>query len=405
MKRWKKIVLVLLALVIISQIPFAYRRYKLRKLVIAIQQVNFQRQAYRTTDSGYAEYTGVIHVHSFLGGHSTGTFQEIVEAAGQRQLAFVVMTEHPSQSFDTAAMTLKGVHATVLFVNGNEVVTGDQDRLLVMPGDETAAGAANISTQDLLNKGKANRALVFVAYPQEFKSWDATGFDGIEVYNVFTNARQVNPLIAFFDGLWSWRGYPDLLFATFYTRPTDGLKKWDDAMTAQNRRLVAIAGNDAHANIGVSLNDAAGKTLLGIKLDPYKRSFGLVRMHVLIENGKELDADSLLSALHDGHCFIGFDLFGNTEGFRFAATNGAELRIQGDEINLANGVRLQVNVPARGRIVLLKNGSKAQEWNGTSSQEIAVTEKGVYRVEVYLSQLPKPVGDQPWIISNPIYVR
>jgi hypothetical protein len=405
MRRWKKIGLILLAVIVLSQLPFAYRRYKLRKLATTIQQINSQRQTYQTADGGYAEYKGVIHVHSFLGGHSSGTFQDIIEAAAQRELDFVVMTEHPAKSFDTAAMTLKGVHATVLFVNGNEVVTADQDRLLLMPGDETAARAANTLTRDLLDQGKRNRSLAFVAYPQEFKSWDATGFDGVEVYNVFTNARQINPLITFFDGLWAFRGYPDFLFATFYTRPTDALKKWDDAIAAQDRRLVAIAGNDAHANVGVSLNDSTGKTLLGIKLDPYERSFGLVRMHVLLENGKELNTDSLLSALHDGHCFIGFDLFGNTEGFRFAATNGAERRIQGDEINLGDGVRLQVNVPASSRIVLLKNGSKAQEWNGVSSKEFVITEKGVYRVEVYLPQLPKPAGDQPWIISNPIYVR
>jgi hypothetical protein len=34
-----------------------------------------------------------------------------------------------------------------------------------------------------------------------------------------------------------------------------------------------------------------------------------------------------------------------------------------------------------------------------------VSERGVYRVEVYLPQLGKPVGDKPWIISNPIYVK
>jgi hypothetical protein len=405
MKRWKKISLILLVVIILSQLPFAYRRYKLRKLLTAIQQVNSQRQEFPMPDGGYAEYRGVIHVHSFLGGHSSGTFQDIVEAATLNELAFVVMTEHPAKSFDTAAMTLQGVHATVLFVNGNEVLTADQDRLLVLPGDESAAHANSTPTQDLLNREEANHSLAFVAYPHEFKSWGATGFDGIEVYNLFTNARQINPLIMFFDSLWSFRGYPDLLFATFYARPTNALKQWDDAMTAQKHRLVAIAGNDAHANIGLSLNDSAGKTLLGLKLDPYERSFRLVRMHVLIENGKELNAASLLSALHDGHCFIGFDLFGNTEGFRFAATNGAEQRIQGDEINLSNGVRLRVSVPASCRIVLFKDGNKAQEWSGASSKEFAVAEKGVYRVEVYLPQLGRPVGDEPWIISNPIYVR
>jgi hypothetical protein len=37
--------------------------------------------------------------------------------------------------------------------------------------------------------------------------------------------------------------------------------------------------------------------------------------------------------------------------------------------------------------------------------EYVAKERGSYRVEAYLPQLGKPVGDQPWIISNPIYVR
>ena len=93
---------------------------------------------------------------------------------------------------------------------------------------------------------------------------------------------------------------------------------------------MASAGNDAHANVGLSLNDSSGKTVLGIKLDPYERS-----------------------------C----------------------------------------------RIVLLKNGSAFGEQSGVSSKEFLVSEKGIYRIEVYLPQLPQPLSRQPWIISNPIYVR
>ena len=52
----------------------------------------------------------------------------------------------------------------------------------------------------------------------------------------------------------------------------------------------------------------------------------------------------------------------------------------------------------------LKN-VQAAEKSGVSVKEFAVSEKGVYRVEVYPSQLPKPISEQPWIISNPIYVR
>jgi hypothetical protein len=405
MNRWKKIALIVLGVIVLSQLPFAYRRYKLAKLHAAIKQLNSERKPNQKTDDGYVDYKGVIHVHSFLGGHSTGTFEDIIAAANANQLNFVIMTEHPSQNFDTSAMTLKGVHAGVLFVNGNEVATANQDRVLVMPGDETAAAASNGSTQDLLSRERAKGSLTVVAYPHDFHSWGANTYDGVEVYNVFTNGRRVNVLITFFDGLWAYRSYPDLLFATFYERPVEALKKWDEAIATQNRKLVAIAGNDAHANIGISLNDSSGKTRLGIKLDPYERSFHLVRIHVLIPKDKSLTAETLLAALRDGHCFIAFDLFGDSTGFTFTATNGTEEKIQGDEISLGNGVRLTVNTPVTSRIVLIKNGNAVQEQGGTSNKEFVVSEKGVYRVEVYLPQLSKPVSDQPWIISNPIYVR
>jgi len=402
MKRWKKITLVLLTFILLSQLPFAYRRYKLARLNTAIVQLNAARNNSNIGD--FAEYQGVMHVHSFLGGHSSGTFEEIIAGAGANQLSFVVMTEHPSKNFDTSAMTLKGLHAGILFVNGNEVAAASQDRLLVLPGDESAASASTLSMQDLLSQTRTRGALAFVAYPQEFKSWDSSVYDGVEVYNLFTNARRINPIITFFDGLWSWRSYPDLLFATFYERPHESLKLWDAQMVATGKRLVATAGNDAHSNVCLSLNDSSGKTILGIKLDPYQRSFRLVRMHVLLPKNQSLDAASLLAALHDGHCFIGFDLFGNTTGFRFSAGNGSEQRIQGDEINLNREVRFAVSTAVSSRLVLIKDGQVIREQSGAAA-EFVVTEKGVYRIEVYLSQLPEPVSNQPWIISNPIYVR
>src|SRR3989442_1416650 len=75
------------------------------------------------SDSEFVDYRGVIHVHTFLGGHSTGTFSELIAAAKANHLDFVIMTEHPQPDFDTSAVTLSGAHAGVLFVNGNEVTT------------------------------------------------------------------------------------------------------------------------------------------------------------------------------------------------------------------------------------------------------------------------------------------
>jgi hypothetical protein len=277
--------------------------------------------------------------------------------------------------------------------------------LLIFPGDETDNLPEGSSIVDLLTRTKARTALAFVAYPEEFKSWTAHGYDGVEVYNVYTNARTINPFLMFFDGVWSYRSYPDLLFATFYGRPANSLNLWDDAIRLTGKRLVATAGNDAHANVGLSLNDASGKTWVGFNADPYERSFRLVRMHQLLATGKPLNSASLLQALAAGHCFIGFDLFGDTTGFRFNATNGSDQRIQGDEIAVGKGVTLSVRVPVSASVVLLRDGKVFSDELEIKEKDYPVAEKGSYRVEVYLPQLPGPVSNQPWIISNPIYVR
>jgi hypothetical protein len=367
MRSKKFIFLVLFVLLLLSQTPFAYRRFKLRRLNAAIQQLNSQRTPQQTV--GFTEYKGVVHVHSFLGGHSAGTFSEIISAAQANQLNFVIMTEHTEKDFDTAQMTLQGVHGGVLFINGNEVSAENGDRLLVLPGEVSIA-----------------------AYPEEFKNWDTARINGVEVYNVFTNARRINSVIAFFDVLWSQRSYPELIFALYFQRPDENLKRWDQALALGP--LTATGGNDAHANIGVSLKDSSGKTLLGIQLDPYATSFRLVRLHVLIEEGKTLDAATLMEAVKAGHCFIGFDFLGDPSGFVFEAENG---KIQGDEISLTPDTRLRVRSPLPARIVIFKDGAVWVD-EMTASKEIQVTERGVYRVEVYL------FDNLPWIISNPVYV-
>ncbi|HKC63162.1 MAG TPA: hypothetical protein VKB86_05965, partial [Pyrinomonadaceae bacterium] len=160
MKRWKKVALIALALFLLFQIPFIYRRIRLGQLSRAIQQVNSERVADQS-QSAYTDYKGVIHVHSSLGGHSTGNLSDIIQAATRNQLNFVVMTEHPSDLMDTSAQTLSGIHAGVLFINGNEVATASHDRFLLMPGGADAATANTIGSEQVLNNQKARGGLSF----------------------------------------------------------------------------------------------------------------------------------------------------------------------------------------------------------------------------------------------------
>ena len=150
------------------------------------------------------------------------------------------------------------------------------------------------------------------------------------------------------------------------------------------------------------MNDASGKQWLGIKLDPYERSFRVVRTHVLIKKEKAFTRETLLEAISQGHCYVSFDLFADSRGFGFAA-KAADKRIMGDEIASASGIVLAARAPLNARFVLFKNGSPADQKSGTSA-EFAIDGKGSYRLEVYLDSLPPPARGALWIISNPIYV-
>ncbi|MCA1619453.1 MAG: hypothetical protein LC795_09125 [Acidobacteria bacterium] len=404
MKRWKKIALALLALLLLSQAPFACRRYRLGRLGAAVDALNRARAA-APADEPFAEYAGVFHVHSSLGGHSTGKLDEIVSAAGDQRLAFVVMTEHPSPHIDTSAATLRGVHDGVLFLGGSELVASDGGRLFVVPGFVPPPQKPALS--DLATRARSEGRLAVAGYPEEVRDLGAGVYDGVEVYNVYTNAKRINYVTLFFDGLWSYWGRPELLFARFYERPHESLRRWDELNAAGARRAYAFAGNDAHANVGLSFQDQAGGKLFDLKLDPYERSFRLVRTHVLLPRDTPLDESSLLAALRSGRSFLAFDLFGDPTGFRFTADNGRDVRTMGEEVQLPAGgaVRLAARAPVKCRTVFFRDGRAAAEVKDSASAEFNADRKGVYRVEVYLEQLGSLLDGKPWIISNPIFVR
>src|SRR5690606_41074926 len=107
MKLVKRIAIGLIAAAVLLQVPFIYRRYSIGRLadkVTALQSTRTQ-----APDPGFREVKGIIHAHSSLGGHSHGTFDELIDAANRNGLDFVVLTEHYSDKFDTSALTLNGV--------------------------------------------------------------------------------------------------------------------------------------------------------------------------------------------------------------------------------------------------------------------------------------------------------
>jgi hypothetical protein len=402
MKLWKKILLITLGVIILTQMPFCYNRCNVSNLSTKISALETQKTALENPN--YKDYKGIIHAHTSLGGHSTGNFDELIEGAEKNTLDFVVMTEHTSPLYDTSHLTLNGVYKGVLFVGGNELDTANSDRFLLIPGSPDAPKMNAVETYDVLKKFHAENKIAFITYPEKFKTWDSD-FDGIEVYSLHTNAKQMNIFTGIFDAIWSFSSYPKETFATYFKRPDENLQKFDQI--ALKRKITLFAGNDSHSNIGFHiLGDDAGNKLINFKFDRYEMSFGLVRTHVLLEKDKELTRENLVEALKQGKTFIGFDVLSDTSGFMFSAENGVETRIMGGEISLGeNPVSLKAVAPQTARFVFFKNGEKVSESEQNTQANLQIKEKGTYRVEVYLDSLGSPFNETPWIISNPIYVN
>ncbi|MBI3811024.1 MAG: CehA/McbA family metallohydrolase [Nitrospirae bacterium] len=341
---------------------------------------------------GYRDFPGVVHVHSLLSHDSKGTMDEIIEGAKQAGLAFVVMTDHHNPRIYRQAF--EGWFDGILVIRGSEIIkscdgrTGDTCNSLLVLGIKDYIDHKTLTMQQIIGAVKRQGGLAFVAHPKGFRDWDAPGLDGMEIYDILDDAVDHPWRFPkyFFDIEYSFRSYPEQVFLSIVDRPDENLKKWDEL--SQQKRWVGLAGNDAHQNIRV----------LGRRIDPYRLSFRLVRTHILV---KELNETEVLHALAVGHAYVAFDLISDATGFGFWAEDGAFEGIQGDEIKLKQGLKLKIESPVAGWIELIRNGTVIRTAEA-SSLTLPVEEAGAYRVQVSLK-----IGGrwQPWIFSNPIYVR
>jgi hypothetical protein len=74
----------------------------------------------------------------------------------------------------------------------------------------------------------------------------------------------------------------------------------------------------------------------------------------------------------------------------------------GDEVKLADGLKLSARLPVAAYVRLLRHGEEVAQSAGQADFAFAVKEPGAYRLEAWLT-----LDDElrPWIFSNPIYVR
>lgn len=334
---------------------------------------------------GLHDFKGVIHVHSRLSKDSDGAPDtEIIRAAQAAGLRFVLTTDHNDRRIFTEGM--QGKYGDILVIRGAEMIKDGQS-LLAINIKEYIDGH-RMTIQQAVDEIKAQGGLAFVAHPWRFKEWDVAGLDGMEIYDLadstYSNLWKAPVMLA--DFLNFDDDLPEEIFLRGpCSRPDYDLSRWD-ALTRQ-RRLVGIAGNDAHQNTKI----------VGRMIDPYALDFKFVQVHILATAFEET---YLLQALQAGHSYSSFGVLSEATGFQFLARNTKILGIMGDEVAFSSRPILTVRAPHAGLIRLYRAGQVVAEANA-SGLDHAVQKKGVYRIEV---SLPIDGQEYPWIFSNPIYV-
>jgi hypothetical protein len=333
---------------------------------------------------GYREVRGAIHVHSYLSHDSNGRPEEILQAATEAGLQFVIMTDHSHPRIFEEG--LEGWHRGILVIRGMEIIRKRTSLLGI--GMREYIDHEKISLQAVVDQVKAQGGLVFVAHPRTYRDGlELIGLDGMEIYDIFDDAtdNKMRFVRYFFDILFAFNRYPDEVFLSILDRPDKELALWD--RQTQSRKMAAIAGNDAHQNVRI----------FGRQLDPYSRSLRFVNTHLFVP---ELNEASLLQALAEGKGYISFDILADPTGFLFGAHDGPRFWLMGEEVPFRKGMKIVARSPLKGRGHLVKDGKIIQRTQGTTL-EFSPNEKGVYRVEWFLY-----LGNRwwPWIFSNPIYL-
>lgn len=392
-----------------------------------------KRAVPKPTSAGYQDVRTIIHAHSYLSHDSKGTPAEIIQAAKEAGVRAIFMSDHYTPDRKFLKEALRGEKEGVLFVPGSEL----SDGLLAyrMDGVEWPADAP---AAEVLRRLNAGGGFGIVAHPELRKNWDLPPFAGMEIYNTHANVeahltqmpKLSDPTLALqaFSFLNIYQRFPEEAFGAVFDPETPVLKVWDDL--GQKRRVVGVAGNDSHQNVGVIVeatektlvaSDPGGKKLgelshrdipaflfglsryqpgqrvLERRLDPYPVSFRYVSTHILSDAVTE---EALVRSLLGGRVYVAFDWLADPSGFAFTAEADGKKTTMGEEVR-AKSVQLRAQTSMTANLRLIRNGQEVRRVEG-DTLEFTATDRGVYRVEAWVTAGGR---ERAWIYSNPIYLR
>jgi hypothetical protein len=376
--------------------------------IVAMAMVVLMPEA--AVDTGPLEATGgatvvrgAFHIHS-VRSDGSGTVDEIAAAAARAGLQFIILTDHGDGTRPPDPPVYRD---GVLTIDAVEISTsGGHYAALGLPAAPyRLAGTPEDVIEDVHRLGGFGVA----AHPGSpkpllrWEAWDAP-FDGLEWINADSEWRDESwaPMLR---SLFTFTARGRESMAALLDRPADIMRRWD-AIT-KTRRVITIAGADAHARVGLARTDP-DPSAIQVPLPGYETTFRTFSNHVVLDGpmsgNAAIDAPHLLDAIRQGRVFTVIDGLATPGGLRFAAARGAGVAQMGEALTGGGPavLRGRVSAPAGATITLVRNGEGRTVAAADLDAGVTV-DSGVYRLEVMLASAPgtPPV---PWIVSNPIYI-
>ena len=344
---------------------------------------------------------GAYHVHT-VRSDGSGTPEEIAADAAAAGLQFVILTDHGD---GTRAPDPPRYVGGVLLIDGVELsTTGGHYAVIGMPAAPYPfAGAPRDVVEDVHRLGGFGIAAhpVSVRPQLSWTDW-SLDIDGVEWLNSDSEWR---------DESWSSIARSFLTYAirapeslaALLDRPSPVLAKWDAA--AKRRRVVGLAGADAHARLGLRQRTDPDKSSVHVPLPSYRALFATFSNHVELERklsgDAAADASAIVAAIREGRLFTVIDALASPGAFEFDGSSGDNQARMGGDLPLDAPALLHAHIaaPAGTTMTLLRDGQVVQQSQANALEADITAKPGVYRVEATLAGGP----EIPWLVSNPIY--
>jgi hypothetical protein len=377
----------------------------LAAIVILVLAFNLPPKAIDVTgvDASLAARTvrGAIHVHSSRS-DGLGDKAAIAAAARSARLQFVVLTDHGD---GTRAPDPPTYIDGVLCLDGVEISSDDGHYVALgaSPSAYPLGGPAASVVEDVARLGGFGIA----AHPSsqrrdlQWTDWEAP-FDALEWLSADSEWRDEGRL-ALTRSVIGYLFRPAGAITRLLDRPVAALERWDQA--AAGRRVLGVAGNDAHGGIGQRMEDSSARWK--IRVPSYRASFGMFSTRVELDEPPSGDADrdgrAVLEALKAGRVYTEVDAIATGAVLEFTARVGDEVVRQGSVLRGVGRASFaaRASLPVGTVLVAYRNGGEVAR-STTSPLEFTATDAGAYRVE---AQVPGAPGSPPvpWLVSNPIF--